>query len=168
MVINSVPGSSKCWMVRRSCRHVPAMWDKSFVVLMESCWAIRNCVLDSVATLIVSPYDCEAWNVHLLPTVLQSCPVSIVIWSGCIVDFICTVFLCTYSCIPLCVCVYLFVLTLSAGLCVFVAHQCDLCELSDRAAETIARWEWRGETLRETKTECERRTDFVLDIIIRK
>lgn len=26
-------------------------------------------------------------------------------------------------------CVYLFVLTLSVGLCVLVAHKCDLCEL---------------------------------------
>lgn len=35
-------------------------------------------------------------------------------------------------------CVYLFVLTLSVGLCVLVAHKCDLCELSVGAAERIA------------------------------
>lgn len=139
---------------KRSCRHGHAMWDKSFVLLMESCWAVTKSVSDIItvgALIIVCPYDdhetstcCQLTFSH----VLYIYCISIVVWSGFTVDFRlhCSFFM--YSVLH--ASVYLFVLALSAGLCMFVAYQCGLCELSVRAAETVIRWEWRGETL------CER------------
>lgn len=107
VVINGVPGSWKCWMrngaavMGMQCKtnHLFCWW--KVAGLLECFWCNYCCNTNNSD-------DRETWNVHLLPSDLQSCPLyinclSIVIWSGFTADFACTVL---YVLSPVCGCLF--------------------------------------------------------------